>query len=187
MATKLKLAPMSLDELRALIRTTQAELTGLESAPVPVEEAEAQLAAALAHLASLFIPDAVLQQFTRTPAPGVPTLELLLGDPEHDVMQCHAALAFAFGDLLLAAWRPRLQALYADPALRAAAVPTAERPARREALRQTLDELELAEERAICEAEARGQQIDRRPDARPEVIFDPLVLSVPEAPAPPAT
>jgi hypothetical protein len=77
-----------------------------------------------------------------------------------------------------------LQALYAgDPALRAAAMPTAERPARREALRQTLVELELAEERAICDAAAHGQRIDRRADARPQIIFDPTVL---EATAPPA-
>jgi hypothetical protein len=184
MATKLKLAPMSLDELRALIRTTTADLAALESAPLPLEEAETQLAAALAHLASLYLPDAVLQQFARTPAPGMPTLELLLGDPQYDVQHVHACMAAAFGDLLLAAWGARLRGIYErDPALRAAAVPTAERPARREALRQTLVELEVAEERAICEAERRGQRIDRRRDARPEILFAPEVLAEPASPA----
>jgi hypothetical protein len=42
----------------------------------------------------------------------------------------------------------------------------------------------VAEEKLIVEAERRGQRIDRRPDARPEIIFDAGVL---EEPAPPAT
>jgi hypothetical protein len=52
----------------------------------------------------------------------------------------------------------------------------AERPGRLDALRQRLRDLELAEERLICEAETRGEQVDRRETARPEIIFADEIL-----------
>jgi hypothetical protein len=184
MASKIKLGPMTLAELRALIHTTTADLTALERAPVPVEEAEAQLVAAVSQLASGYTPDAVLRGFYQTPPPSLDVLGLALSDPQHDVRQFHAFLAHAFGDLLLARWRERLRGLYdGDPALRAAAVPTAGRPGRRAALNETLFALEVAEEKLIVEAELRGERIDRRPDSRPEVLFSPEVLAEPASPA----
>jgi hypothetical protein len=177
MASKIKLGTMTLEELRLLIAKTVAELAALEHAPLPLAEAEHQLERGAERLASLYTPDAVLKTFSQAPAPGIDTLQLLLGDPRYDVQHAHAALAALFGDRLLDAWRSRLPALYAaDPELSHAAVPTAERPACREALRQTLHDLEMPEETLIVEAERRGQGIDRRADCSPSVLFDPAVL-----------
>lgn len=67
--------------------------------------------------------------------------------------------------------------------MNAAAVPSHERLARVQALHETLFALEVAEEKLIVEAERRGERIDRRADARPEIIFDRSVL---EATVPPA-
>ena len=119
MPSKIKLGTMTLEELRLLIAKTVAELAALEHAPLPLAEAEHQLERGVERLASLYTPDAVLKTFSQAPAPGIDTLQLLLGDPRYDVQHAHAALAALFGDRLLDAWRSRLQALYAaDPSSR---------------------------------------------------------------------
>ena len=83
----------------------------------------------------------------------------------------------ALHEQLLASGARRLQAIYErDAALTASAIPRAERPARRAALQETLFELELAEERTICEGARHGQKVDRRADADPRAIFHESVL-----------
>jgi len=52
--------------------------------------------------------------------------------------------------------------------------PNARRASRRFAIACT--SLEVAEERAICEAERRWEQIDRREDASPMILFDAELL-----------
>ena len=127
MVSKIKLGTMTLEELRLLIAKTVAELAALEHAPLPLAEAEHQLERGVERLASLYTPDAVLKTFSQAPAPGIDTLQLLLGDPRYDVRDGHAVLAATLrrhGSSR--AWRSRLQALYAaDPELLAGAVPIA--------------------------------------------------------------
>ena len=55
-------------------------------------------------------------------------------------------------------------------------LPLSERPARRRKLQEQLDRIEAEEEFLIRALETAGREIDRRPDARPE-----LVLSWPES------
>ena len=142
MVSKIKLGTMTLEELRLLIAKTVAELAALEHAPLPLAEAEHQLERGVERLASLYTPDAVLKTFSQAPAPGIDTLQLLLGDPRYDVQHAHAALAALFGDRLLDAWRSRLQALYAadpdaarTPRCRLPSGPHASRALRRDAPR----------------------------------------------------
>jgi hypothetical protein len=53
----------------------------------------------------------------------------------------------------------------------AAGPPAAERPALLESIEARLFDLELQEETLIVESEDRGQDLPRRPDARPEIIL----------------
>jgi hypothetical protein len=185
MASKIRMGTMSLGQLRELIAATTAEIDAIAMAPLPFAEAEANLAAALDQLASLYTPDALLAEFSRDVAPTIGTVQMLLGDPRFDVQNFHAFLAGAFGDTLLALWRPRVRLLYEHtPELAAAAVPVQERAARVAALRQTLRDLEVQEELAICSAAARGEQIDRRADCDPAVLFAPEVLAAEAGSAP---
>ena len=176
MASKSRFGTMGLEQLRELIRTTEAKLAALDLAPLPLDEAEAALVAGVDRLASLYDPDRVLASFTRPGGEDIGTVQLLLPDAPYDAQRAAAYECSVHRDALLTALRARLHAIYAaDPELSRAAVPMADRPARLEALRETVRDLALQEEALIVEAERRGQVIDRRADCDPAVLFAPEV------------
>lgn len=75
--------------------------------------------------------------------------------------------------------------LLADLAAVPEGLPSAERDARLKAIAAELFELEVEEERLICETEAEGAPIQRRGDARPEIVLGERDAPEP-APAPQA-
>jgi hypothetical protein len=169
--------------LRAEIAARQAEAVTITAAPVPLDEVERHLTELVDQLAASADVDEPLLAFARDPEPRLDAVSRLLGDPRFDVGGYRAAVVAVHREALLAAWLPRLRRLYeTDPRL-AAPIPLAERPARLAQLQQRIHALALEEELAIVEGERHGVRIDRRADARPEIIFDPTVL---EATAPPA-
>jgi hypothetical protein len=168
--------------LRTQIAALQAEITSLAAAPVPPDEAEVALVAAVDQLGALFNPDPVLASFGGA---DLGTVELLVPPAgEYETQRAAAFMCFVHRDALLAVLRARLRALYeADPALARTAIPSADRPARLRHLRERLHRLELDEERAILAAEHAGAKIDRREDCDPSVLFHPSVLEESQPPA----
>ena len=177
MATK---TAVDLTGLRAHIAAVRAEMAQAAHAAVPLEEAEAAMDTFLESLATAYRPP-VAMVFARDPQPSLDVAPLLFGD-SRDAHAPWLRWAAVLREPLRAAWCDRLRAAYeSDPAL-AHPVPSAERASRLAALQRQLAELEVAEERWIVEAEQRGEQIDRRADVAPHVLFHPWVLEL-EAPA----
>jgi hypothetical protein len=166
----------AVQRLRTEIVETTAELARTVRAPVPLEEAEQHLVASVEQLGAGYDPSGLLADFAREAHPSFDILVGVLPAAHEDPRIRCAFLAAVFRDALLAAWLPRLRARYAhDPGL-AEAIPLAERPARVRHLQDRLHTLEVAEEQAILAAAQQGCTVDRRADASPAVIFDPVVL-----------
>src|SRR4029450_1325517 len=120
--------------------------------------------------------EAALGTFTRDPDPRLDAVEALIVDPRWDPQMYRAYEAAIPRARLLAVCLPRLRVLYERDPMLANTIPVHERPARLEALRRTLHDLEVQEELAICKAERDGVAIDRRPDVDVSVLFDAEVL-----------
>jgi hypothetical protein len=163
--------------LRTQIAALQADITSLAAAPVPPDEAEVALVAAVDQLGALFNPDPVLASFTLGGA-DLGMVELLVPPAgEYETQRAAAFTCVVHRDALLSVLRARLQQLYAaNPVLARTAISLADRPARLRHLRERLYRLELDEERAILAAEHAGAKIDRREDCDPAVLFDAAVL-----------
>jgi hypothetical protein len=175
---KLKLGSHTLDELRTLITKTVDELAVLEQAPLPLGEVNAALTVAIDGVAAEYRERIrpLLAQATRGQPLGE-LLSLLVPSMESEPRVVHGFLLVALHEQLVSFWHSILQELYEHtPALAERAIPRSERPARRRALEETLLELSIAEERSICEAERRGQHVDRRADVDPRALFHDSVL-----------
>jgi hypothetical protein len=171
--------------LRAQIAALQDEIATLDSAPVPLAEAEMALIAGIDRLAARYDPDLVLVSFTHGGA-DLGTVELLVPPAgDYETQRAAAFLCFLHRDALVAVLSARLRALYdRDPALARTAVPLAERPARVRHLRDRMRTLEVEEERLILAAERQGVRLDRRADVDVAVLFLPELLE--DSPASPA-
>lgn len=103
---------------------------------------------------------------------------MLAAVPKHDDPDAPGCWLALGGDGVRTAFEARLRAAYdANPALAAAAVPSADRPARVAELRATLRALELEEELVIVRAQRRGMWLSRRADIENvAVLFHPDVL-----------
>jgi len=167
-----------LDALRMEITGVLDEISWTSNAPLPKDEVKQRLthtARQLAekfdmNLARLARPDAgpqelreiltVHERVTVNAAPGVSALRIELG----------GFLFATLGEDLIKRLHKQIDALdyVAGP-------PMKERPARLAALRDTLRSLERREEDLICQADASGVYLARRPDADPEIVlsFDP--------------
>ena len=171
-------APTTVARLREQIAALRTEAAAIATAPLPLVEADGALVDTVDRLAATYNPDPVLAEFSRSGAPSIATVQLLLGDPRYDVQNFQAFLAAAFREPLLTMWRARVRAQYeADPELARVALPIAERPARLAQLREQIHALELDEEKVIAAGERAGIRIDRRGDLDVAVLFDPAVLA----------
>jgi hypothetical protein len=162
--------------VREEIAAVNAEITAVTAAPLPLEDAEAAMARLLDQAAAQYTPAVSL--FARDPDPQLDALMVVLPDVRWDPQGTRAFFAAIIDrGRLLACWGAHLRRLYEhDPAF-AHPVALAERASRVAALRQRLDDLELHEERLIVAAERASTTVDRRPDARPSIIFDLSVLA----------
>jgi hypothetical protein len=168
-------AKSTVESLRAQITACVAELDAIARAPLPVAEAEAAMGQLLDRAAARYDPSVTL--FARTPDPQLDSLSLLLPDPRWGAPALWEFLA-AIVDRprLIVLWTDRLRQAYASDPTLANPIPLAERAGRLQSAQRRLHDLELAEERLIVEAEQRGEQVDRREDADPAVIFAPEML-----------
>jgi hypothetical protein len=169
------------DALRADRARLNAERRDLERAPLPREEAEAELEARIATAGARVELDAApLAWPSSDPArhdrnlirPATPMTTL---GPDGLTF---AALCKLTPDAVRAAAAAALDALYAA---HAPGLPAADRAAALAALDRQLGETELSEERCIRAAEDAGLSVARRADADPELVLaadldaDPLV------------
>ena len=158
-----------LAELRDKIISTQAELATLPDQPLPAADALARLDAWIASEAARFDPTQAARSFTDQ----VTRINILeaqgLRNSDASVLTDMAPmLCSLFGPEIRARLGEAIKALplTPGPALK-------DRPARLQHLRDELDRLERGEERLIREAEAAGEPLERRGDARPELVLLP--------------
>lgn len=162
-----------LASIRQQIAETKAEAQRVQWARLPFEEAASRIAPLVDALAHRWTPSV-----NDLAATAPPTVESILQTATADPWTLAGMIAVVARDGLEAALRGALEATYeAVPPEDCLAL--AERPGRLEALAAKLHELEVADERTICEAARAGVKLDRRADASPAAIF--AVLD--EAPA----
>lgn len=158
-----------LAELRDKIISTQAELEALPDQPLPAADALARLDAWIASEAARFDPTQAARSFTDQ-GTRINILEAQgLRNSDASVLTDMAPmLCSLFGPEIRARLGEAIKALplTPGPALK-------DRPARLQHLRDELDRLERGEERLIREAEAAGEPLERRGDARPELVLLP--------------
>lgn len=154
------------DELRDKIAARRTELDQLPEASIPAPDAIARMTAWVDSQAAAFTIGANAftgEQFSR------PTTLLLTairnGNHMADV-DTGPLLCWLLGDVIKTKLTAAIKALPHAPG-----IPLAERPAAVQRLRDEIARLETAEERLIREAEAAGEPVIRRGDARPEIVL----------------
>ena len=146
-----------IETLRAKIDAAKARRREVECAPLPRAEAIAMIRANIEKAAAEWRAGFSLAPVRAYPPYAIGALRLDTVPP-----------AVITPDLLEKAL---IAALDASPRQFADGPPARERPAALAAIDAEILALEIDEERAICEAEAIGQQIDRRPDADPRAVL----------------
>lgn len=153
-------------ELRSKIAARRTELEQLPEASIPASDAIARMTAWVDSQAAAFTTGANAftgEQFSR------PTTLLLTairnGNHMADV-DAGPLLCWLLGDVIKTRLKVGIEALPHAPG-----IPLAERPAAAQRLRDEIARLETAEERLVREAEAAGEPIVRRGDARPEIVL----------------
>lgn len=195
----------TLERVRAELEAKLEELSTVEGAPLPIEEARVQLRAWIESEGKQF--DAAVSYFARSgfagpfqllslgdgtqgrvaPAPQPSELRyggLQGGDADLTVSSRQrflerAGIRSAASDLsaLLCALMPdRVEQLLADRLERhlrelPLVLPAEEREARLVTLRAEVLEREVEEERIVRRLEERGVEVNRRPEARPDVVL----------------
>ncbi len=153
------------------IEELEAERDELESGYLPLGDVTQRIAAMINHEAGKFDAEYLLGNQIRNARRFLDS-SLLIANVDTLVQFEHKVnlgplLAFLFGDEI----KQRLAA-YVET-LDLPTGPTAEeRPALIKKLDQEILQLEIEEERLICEAESAGIQIARHPDAEPAVVLE---------------
>lgn len=152
--------PVDLAAFRASIATLQAERQGLQASTRDQNDARAENAAfAAAALASF------TQRMEYAVAAGDLSNVFALWPRPDGKVDLGPLLATIVGpDALAAALNRHIDALPSDST-------RADRAARLAEIEAELDDLEDAEEVAVCRLEAQGLQVDRRASARPEIVL----------------
>ena len=155
---------MRVDELRDKISSAQAELAALPDQPLPAADALARLNHWITAESAKFNP---ARAFT-TEGSNLNVLELQgLRLSENTVsVDPTPMLCWLLGDTLKAKLTAAIEALPPSTG-----IPLKDRPAVAQRLRDEIARLETAEERLVREAEAAGEPLERRGDARPEIVL----------------
>lgn len=157
-----------LETIRQQINAKRSELHALASMPLTPPEVEARVDGLIADWAEQFDTSWLGRQIA---APGP-----LASDD--DLLGVAMAGSRVKPAPLLATLMPaELRRLMVDAAMEHAGVasPTeAERISRQREIEQALHELEIDEERVVCQLEAAGVEVFRRPDADPSVILSTI-------------
>jgi hypothetical protein len=168
--------------LRVRITAVRAEMAQVAQAPVPLADASANVDTFLATLATGYRPPLGMVFAAHDAQPGLDIAPLVLGDPR-DAYAGWMFQAATQGDVLRKLWGERLRQAYeTDPSL-AHPMTADDRASRLADLQRQLVDLELAEEAAIVQRELRGEQVDRRGDVSPAVLFDERMLRLEAPPA----
>lgn len=158
-----------IDRVRGDIQAVRAELEDLALAPLPAPEAKVHASAAVSHMAATFNLPALARAFT-SPDRGTHAPDTVFRHANVlDIRNEHAGLALlavALPDALEKALHTEIDRQIGD-----AGVSAAERAQRVEKLEQRLFELGCEEERLICQAEAAGLVVYRRPDCDPAAVL----------------
>jgi hypothetical protein len=160
-----------LADLRERIAETNERLATLEDAPVPKSEYQQRVSQWIDRQAANFRPEYAVSPLrdVRPRFDEVSIAELPVrssGGPEVAVADAGAVLCWLLGDEI----KRRLGEVIESADLETGP-PTADRPKLRRDLEAELRRLELAEEALICDADAAGFNILRRPDADAAVIL----------------
>ena len=156
-----------LAQLRDGIISIQAELEALPDQPLPAADALARLDAWIASQSASFGASQAARAFTDQGS-RIDILEA------QGLRNSDASVLTDLAPMLCALFGPELKARLGEAikALPRAQGPALkDRPARLQHLRDELDKLERGEERLIREAEAAGEPLERRGDARPEIVL----------------
>lgn len=158
-----------LAELRAKITQTKAELEALPDQPLPAADAIARLESWITTQAARFDAAQAARSFT-TQGAHIDVLQA------QGLRNTDASVQTDLAPLLCSLFGPELKARLGEAIKALPGTPgpaLKDRPARLQHLRDELDRLERGEERAIREAEAAGEPLERRGDARPEIVLLP--------------
>jgi hypothetical protein len=152
-----------LAETREELAAVTAEAQRVSGLPPTLEEVTERVDGYFEALAATFDPSHRFVDFLRPEAPRTGTVSLMpIGRPEIE-----AAIACLLGEPLRKLAKSRLAAMLSGQET----ITAADRTARLAALTQKHQDLERLEEHLVCQIEATGVDIDRRPDVTPEVIF----------------
>ena len=151
-----------LEEVRARIKTAEAELKALRAAPMPSADIEDRVRAYVQSIARPTISGVGSGERLKVIWPGAGWDSS--GPREHraDVLPLMALL---HGDAMVAALMREVERMADDP------LPRAERNRRVNALEAELAELAYVEEALIAAAIASGEDVHRNPDAPPQAVL----------------
>jgi hypothetical protein len=162
--------PSHIEDIRTAIAARHAEVAQVETAGPSNEEFERRVTGFFHHAASQ----------------GCAKLKhAVLGDALHDVLGLDRPISISVLAALLG------PGVLTKATLKAAGelpkgIDAKDRAARLTALRAELDTLEVAEELEVCRLEALGGSVQRRGDARPEIVLaitDPDAIDADQTPA----
>jgi hypothetical protein len=156
----------ALHTVRAAIAKVAEEISHVQSARLPLDEALPRIAPLVDQLAARW-----RSNVADLAHPGPTSVDILFGEAaQSDAWSLAGMVAAVHREAVIGTLETRLRAAYADvdPA---SCIPMAARAVRITDLRAQKLVLEQSEERLVLEAERAGLQVDRRGDADPAAVF----------------
>lgn len=162
---------MSTPEITAVrerIAETQAQITELENAPLPVSDARESARRTVERMAAKVAETGIGRSFFAADGFAEDPIRGIVGAFGQQPDALGPLLAWLYPDALLAALGREIDAAAAGMT---SGPPLAKRPPLRKKLEKDLYQLGVEEERLIVAAEAAGTVVYRRPDVDPAIVL----------------